>query len=180
VLDDRYVDLVDRGFDLAVRVGVPMDTSARARKLVDGRRCLVAAPAYVKAHGRPESPRDLSRHECLVHGEMDASMIWRFGRARGPELPVTVRGRVAASSSEAVLELVRRGLGLALLAEWIVADDIREKRLVPLLSGFPTPPAPIYLLTPPGRFMPTAVRALSEHLAAAIASRLASLTSRSR
>lgn len=173
VLDDRYVDLVDRGFDLAVRVGVPTDTSARARKLADGRRCLVASPAYVKAYGRPETPRDLLQHQCLVHGEIDAAARWRFGRERGAEIPVSVRGRVAANSSEAVLVMARSGLGIALLAEWLVAEDLRKKRLVALLPGFPAPPAPIYVLTPPGRFMPAAVRALSEHLAAALAVRLA-------
>jgi DNA-binding transcriptional LysR family regulator len=172
VLDDRYVELVDRGFDLAVRVGVPIDTSARARKLADGRRCLVASPAYLKAHGRPETPRDLLRHECLVHGENDASVIWRFGRERRSEIPVSVRGRVTASSSEAVLAMARSGLGVALLAEWLVAEDLRKQRLVPLLERFPAPPAPIYVLTPPSRFMPSAVRALSDHLAATLPSRL--------
>lgn len=174
VLDDRYVDLVDRGFDLAVHVGVPTDTSARARKLADGRRCLVASPAYVKAHGQPDTPRDLARHECLVHGEIDAAAQWRFGRERGAEIVVPVRGRVAANSSEAVLAMARSGLGIALLAEWLVADDIRKKKLVSLLPGFPAPPAPIYVLTRPGRFVPSAVRALSEHLAALLSVRLAS------
>lgn len=173
VLDDRHVDLVDRGFDLVVRVGVPTDTSARARKLADGRRCLVASPAYVKAHGQPDTPRDLAQHECLVHGEIDAAALWRFGRERGAEIPVPVRGRVAANSSEAVLAMARRGLGIALLAEWLVADDLRKKKLVALLPSFPAPPAPIYVLTPPSRFMPSAVRALSEHLAASLSARLA-------
>ena len=172
VLDDRYVDLVDRGFDLAVRVGVPTDTSARARKLADGRRCLVASPAYVEAHGEPKAPRDLAAHECLVHGEMDAATLWRFGRARGAEIPVTVRGRVAANSSEAVHAMARAGLGIALLAEWLVADDLARGRLVSLLPGYPAPPAPVFVLTPPGRFMPAVVRALSEHLAASLASRV--------
>lgn len=176
VLDDRLVDLVDRGFDLAVRVGVLADTSARARKLADGRRCLVASPAYLRAHGCPETPRDLLRHECLVHGEIDASVMWRFGRERGAEIPVPVSGRAAANSSEAVLVMARSGLGLALLAEWLVAEDVRKKRLVPLLERFPAPPAPIHVLTPPSRFVPSAVRALSDHLAATLPPRLAALS----
>lgn len=90
----------------------------------------MASPAYLEAHGRPETPRDLLRHECLVHGEIDASVIWCFGRERGSEIPVPVSGRVAANSSEAVLVMARGGLGLALLAEWLVAEDLRKKRLV--------------------------------------------------
>jgi len=172
VLDDRYVDLVDRGFDLAVRVGVPTDTSARARKLANGRRCLVASPAYIEAHGEPKTPRDLAAHECLVHGEMDAATLWRFGHAREAEIPVTVRGRAAANSSDAVHGMARAGLGIALLAEWLVADDLAHGRLVSLLPAYPAPPAPVFVLTPPGRFMPSAVRALSEHLATSLASRV--------
>lgn len=169
VLDDRYVDLVERGFDLAVRVGVPTDTSARARKLADGRRCLVASPAYVAAHGEPKAPGDLATHQCLVHGEMGAAPLWRFGPARGAEIPVTVRGRVAANSSEAVHGLACAGMGIALLAEWLVAEDLACGRLVSLLPAYSAPPAPIFVLTPPGRFMPSVVRALSEHLTTSIA-----------
>lgn len=172
VQSDRYVNLVEEGFDLAVRVGVPADTSARGRKLADSHRCLVAAPAYLKAHGRPRRPAELKKHQCLLHGDMAAGAIWRFGRGRGPAVPVPVRGRLAASSSEAVLEMARQGLGIALLADWLVEHDVKTRRLVPLLKGFVAPPATIYVLTPPGRYLPVAVRALIDHLAAAIAAQL--------
>jgi len=173
VLADRYVNLVEEGFDLAVRVGVPADTSARGRKLVESRRVLVAAPAYLEAHGRPRAPRDLRHHECLVHVDVSPAVIWRFGRRAGAEVPVPVRGRAAANNSEAVLAMARRGLGIALLADWLVAADLRRGRLVPLLERYTTTPAPVYALSPPGRFASTTVRALVEHLAGALGSRLA-------
>lgn len=163
VLNDRYVNLVEEGFNLAVRVGIPTDTSARGRKLADSRRCLVASPAYLRKHGRPKTPADLVRHQCLVHG--DTPGIWRFGEKQTP-----VRGRLAANNSEAVLHLARRGLGLALLADWLVSADLRRKRLVELLPDFQPPPAPIYALTPPGRYTPATVRALVEHLAISLTS----------
>jgi DNA-binding transcriptional LysR family regulator len=169
VLNDRYVNLVEEGFDLAVRVGIPADTSARGHKLADCRRYLVASPAYLEAHGRPRFPKDLRDHDCLIHGDASAAATWRFGRERGAEVPVSVRGRAAANSSEAVLLLARGGLGIALLADWLVRDDLKKKRLVPLLEDFPAPGAPVYALIPPGRYTTPTVRALSRHLAAALA-----------
>ena len=168
VLNDRYVNLVDEGFDLAIRVGVPTDTSARGRKLAESRRVLVGAPSYLASRGHPRVPN----HECLVQGDQSAGVIRRFGKASGAEKPVQVRGRFAANNSEVVLQMARRGHGLALLADWLVRDDLARGRLVPLLEEFRAPPAPIYALSPPGRFASTTVRALTEHIAAAIASRL--------
>lgn len=172
VLGDRYVNLIEEGFDLAVRVGVPTDTSARGRKLADSRRVLVAAPDYVTSRGQPRLPKDLEDHECLVHGDGNAAMVWRFGRARGADVPVRVHGRLAVNHSEAVLAMARRGLGIALLADWLVQADLDDGRLIPLLEEFTTPPAPIYVLSPPGMFTPAAVRALIEHLVAAMAAAL--------
>lgn len=172
VMNDRYVNLVDEGFDLAIRVGIPTDTSARGRKLADSRRILVAAPAYLKGRPRPQIPADLREHECLVHGDANASMVWRFGKQGEKAIPIAVRGRFAANNSESVAMMARQGLGIALLADWLVADDIKRNRLVPLIEDFTAPPAPVYAITPPGRFSSPTVRALTDHLAAAIAARL--------
>jgi DNA-binding transcriptional LysR family regulator len=164
VFNDRYVNLVEEGFDLAIRVGVPIDTSARGRKLADSRRILVASPEYLTSNGKPAVPRDLTAHECLVHGEGNAGMIWRFAKEGGVEVPVSVRGRVALNNSEAVLMMARSGLGMALLADWLVETDIKQGTLIPVLEKYHAPPAPIYALLPPGRFTSPAVRALMDHL----------------
>jgi DNA-binding transcriptional LysR family regulator len=176
VFNDRYVNLVEEGFDLAVRVGIPADTTARGRKLADSRRVLVASPAYIEAHGRPRVPKDLKKHECLVHGEANPAIVWRFVRDGGADVPVPVRGRLAANNSEAVLLMARRGLGLALLADWLVETDLKRGRLVSLLDDFSAPPAPIYALIPPGRFASPTIGALTEHLALALGPRLAAGT----
>ncbi|MFZ5896415.1 MAG: LysR family transcriptional regulator [Myxococcota bacterium] len=172
VMSDRYVNLVDEGFDLAIRVGVPMDTSARGRKIAESRRVLVGAPSYLKTHGKPRTPDDLRQHECLVHGDVNAPITWRFGKEGETGVPIPVRGRFAADNSEAVALMARRGLGLALLADWIVGEDIRRGRLVPLLREYAPPPAPVYALNPPGRFSSTTVRALTDHLIEAVGARL--------
>ena len=162
--NDRYVNVIDEGFDLAVRVGVPVDTSARGHKRAESRRVLVASPGYIKARGQPTAPRDLKRHECLVHGDASSPAIWRFASGDGDGIPVAVRGRAAANNSEAVLALARSGLGIALLADWLVRGELKKGGLVELLPAFRAPPAPIYALSPPGRFLSPAVRALIEHL----------------
>ncbi|HET9959176.1 MAG TPA: LysR family transcriptional regulator [Polyangiaceae bacterium] len=172
VMSDRYVNLVEEGFDLALRVGVPTDTSARGRKIAESRRVLVAAPAYLRAHGTPRTPEDLRRHQCLVHGDANVPGTWRFGRAGESGVPISVKGRVAANNSEAVALMARRGLGLALLADWMVAEDIRRGRLVPLLPEYALPPAPVYALSPPGRFSSTTVGALIDHIAQVVPARI--------
>ncbi|HEY6908858.1 MAG TPA: LysR family transcriptional regulator [Myxococcales bacterium] len=168
VFDDRYVNLVEDGFDLAIRVGIPADTSAHGWKLADSDRVLVASPSYLDSRGRPLAPEDLGEHECLVRADTDAAAVWRFGRTAGSHLPATVRSRFAANNSEVALLMAVRGLGIALLPDWLVEDDLRQGRLLPLLGEFTAPPAPIHALTPPGRFKSPTIRALIAHLAAAL------------
>jgi DNA-binding transcriptional LysR family regulator len=173
VFNDRYVNLVQEGFDLAVRVGIPADGSDRGRKLADSRRVLVASPAYLGSRAAPRSPKDLKQHECLVHGDGNVAMVWRFARDSGADIPVAVRGRVTANNSEAVLQMARRGFGVALLADWLVKEDLRRGRLLPMLQEFVAPSAPIYALRPPGKFASRTARALTDHLARSLAVRLA-------
>jgi len=172
VFDDRYVNLVEDGFDLAIRVGVPRDTSARGRKLAVSSRILVASPEYLQEHGKPTCPRDLKDHECIAHRDEHVPTTWRFQRAGDAEIPVTVGGRLVANNSEAVLAMAQAGLGLVLLAEWLVEPDLRRNTLVPLLEDYSTPPAPVYALTTPGRYTPAAVRTLLEHLVISLGARL--------
>jgi DNA-binding transcriptional LysR family regulator len=170
--NDRYVRLVDEGFDMAVRVGVPTDSSARGRKVADGKRRVVAAPSYLESRGWPRSPSDLAAHDCVVHEQAGQPTIWRFGRAGEASVPVSVAGRISASNSEAALAFVRAGLGIALLADWLVADDVAQGRVVSLLDEHSTPPAPVFVLMPEGRHPTALVRALGAALSKGIAARM--------
>ncbi|MEM6292363.1 MAG: LysR family transcriptional regulator [Myxococcota bacterium] len=159
---DQYVSLVEQGFDVAIRVGRAVDSTLQAHPLASTERVLVASPGYLKQHGAPSSPKALREHACLTHSGAlgDAWSFLRGGRTQR----VSVRGRVSTNNSEAALALARSGLGLCLLATWLVDADLRSGRLVPVLEAYEAPPAPIRALTPPGRRVPTRVRAFIEHL----------------
>jgi DNA-binding transcriptional LysR family regulator len=179
VFADRFVNLVDEGFDVAVRVGVTTDASFRVRKLADGGRSLVASKAYLEARGSPRRPAQLEQHDCLVHSDAEPSVIWRFGTRAGAEVPVRVTGRVSVTNSEAALTLARAGHGIALLADWLVGADLAAGRLVRLLERFRTPPAPVFAVLPPGRYTPRLTRLFVDHLAGDLGQRLKNAGSRS-
>lgn len=113
----------------------------------------------------------MTDHECLDHVHPGAPKTWVFTRRNKSER-VAVRGRVSADNSEATLALSRSGLGICMLASWLVDADIRTGRLVPLLEDYELPRAPISALTPPGRHVPSHVRLLIEHLRDGIAKAL--------
>lgn len=168
---DRYVSLVEEAYDLAIRVGIPVDSSLQSHRLGDGGRRLVAAPGYLERHGTPAVPADLERHQCLAHTELSTRAAWSFRKGRR-SFKVRVGGRVAANHSESTLYMARAGLGVALLASWLVADDLQSGALVPLLPAYEPPRAPVRALTPPGRFVAPRVRALIEHLREGLANAL--------
>lgn len=162
VFDDRYLNLVEEGFDVAVRVGVPKDTSARARALGRTPRRLVASPGYLKRVGAPASPADLSAHVALLHSGVERA-TWTFTRD-GRTHRARVSGRLTANHSDTLRTYARAGLGVALLAAWLVDGDIARGRLVSLLDAYRPPTAPIQALMPPGRFVAPKVRAFVDHL----------------
>ncbi len=162
VFSDAYVGLVEEGFDLALRTGPSNDSTLRARTLTKTPRRLVASPGYVRRHGSPTIPNELRAHECLLHsGALGGA--WSFVR-EGRQHRVRVQGRLRTNNSEATLALSRRGLGICLLASWLVDPEIRAGRLVSLLEDYVAPPAKITALTPPGHHAPVLVRAMTDHL----------------
>ena len=163
LFSDRYVNLVEAAIDVAIRVGIPVDSSFRARSLGVSRRFLVAAPDYCDRAPALTTPGDLRAHPCLTHTALGAGDVWTFQRQE-QTVRAPVGGRFAANNSEALLAMARAGLGIALLASWLVADDLRSGRLVALLPGWRPPPAPTQALTPPSRFQPPRVRLLLDHL----------------
>jgi DNA-binding transcriptional LysR family regulator len=158
--EDRTVDLVAGGFDLAVRLGTLEDSALIARRIAPSRRILVGSPDYLDARGRPEHPRDLAVHEHLVYGNEQ----WRF-RVGNRWENVRLKPRLRADNGEMLRAAAAEGLGLCVLPTFIASPALQSGALLPLLRDFPMPEVGLHLLMPPGRAVTARVRALSDFLA---------------
>lgn len=162
-LDDRFVDLVDGGYDLAIRIGALEDSTLVARRLATTDVVVVGAPAYFARHGVPRHPEELRDHNCLTYrhhrGRRDE---WRF---TGPDGVVTVRvsGNLR-STGIALRNAARAGLGLTYPPRFMVAADIAAGRLQPVLTDWCRDGIGIHAVTPQGRQLPAKTRALIDFL----------------
>lgn len=157
---DRAVNVVDDGFDLAVRVGQPDDSSLIIRKLCSVRIVAVAARAYLERHPAPETPADLARHDCIIDTNFRDPRRWPFGKPPG----TPVSGRLRFSNAEACLQAAEDGLGLACLPAFVAGEAIRAGRVVRLLPDYETAPYDIFLLYPHSRHLAAKVRLLVDAL----------------
>ncbi|TCO36831.1 LysR family transcriptional regulator [Dokdonella fugitiva] len=160
-LSNRNVDLVEEAFDVAIRVGELRDSRLVARRLGDSRRILVASAAYLAAAGRPRRPADLDRHACLVLDVGAIAERWELER-RGHGETVRVRARVRSNNALALLDACRVGVGIALLPQFAVADDLAAGRLVRVLDAWAAMEQGIFAIYPGNRFIPAKVRAFVE------------------
>jgi DNA-binding transcriptional LysR family regulator len=163
-LSDRSVNLVDDGFDLAIRIADLADSSLAARKLAPNRRVVCASPEYLRRHGLPRTPQDLVEHNCLTAN--DFAMNWEYKGPRGEPGSVRVSGRYACDNWEVLREWALAGLGVALKSTWDVRLQLEDGSLVSLCPGytFDTEVA-IYAVYPHRRFLPAKTRAFIEFLA---------------
>ena len=165
VMNDRNVDLVDEGFDMAVRIGTLADSSLVARKLAPMRRTVFASPAYLQARGTPASPDDLKAHECLCYSNLGMSQEWRFVRPDGRPWPVEVHGRLHANNGDALRAAALRGFGLAVLPSFFVGRDLQSGALVSVLDAFMPQDSALYVVYPHARHLSPKVRAFVDFLA---------------
>ena len=165
-LNDRRVDLVEEGYDVAVRIGLLADSSLVARRLAPSRLLLCAAPGYLAAHGRPAAPEDLAGHDCLVYSYRSAGSQWHF---RGPDglRRVKVAGRLRVNNGDTLLAAALGGLGIALLPSFIAGDDLRAGRLERVLPGWREAEEPsVHAVYPASRNLSPKVRVFVDFLAA--------------
>jgi len=141
-LNDRFVDLVEEGFDVGVRIAHLKDSSLVARRLAPSRSVLCAAPEYLAAHGMPRTVEDLSAHECLLYSYQVSGGKWRFDGPNGRR-ELRVQGRLRANSGESVLAAALAGFGIARLPSFICGDALRDGRLIRLLPDWIDPFEPV-------------------------------------
>lgn len=168
VLTDRFVDLVDEGFDVAVRIGQLKDSSLIVRRLAPGRRILCASPDYLARHPPPEHPRHLVRQACLHYGYSVSGTIWQL---RGPDgdHSVAIRPSFCANNGEVLLHMAIDGLGVAPLPTFLCGAAVRSGQLVRLLPAYQPPEITINAIWPSSRLLPAKVRAFVDFLAARFA-----------
>ncbi|WP_420416291.1 LysR family transcriptional regulator [Pacificispira sp.] len=163
-LNDRYVDLIEEGVDLAIRIGNLSDQSMIAKKLGQDSRHLVASPSYLERHGEPAHPGELMKHSCVIYTYQRTPERWLFS---GPDgvVEVTVSGRVRANSGEVMRSAVLSGHGIAILGGYSVRHDISAGRLVALLPGYPIQPLDVQIIYSPTRHLSRKSRAFIDFYA---------------
>ena len=145
-LNDRMVDLVEEGFDAAIRIGALEDSGMVARPLRPYAMVICAAPAYLARHGTPRTPDDLARHECVDFMQWSRHMRWRLSGKEARHDGVTAESRFRSNNGQALRMAALHGFGIVMQAEILMAGDIAAGRLVPLLADYVPAPRPMHLV----------------------------------
>jgi DNA-binding transcriptional LysR family regulator len=162
ILNDRNLELIDEGLDVAIRIGPLADTGMVARQVGEVRRILVASPDYLARHGTPASIDDLSQHEIIFGSGVSKSPEWRF-RQGGRERLVHLTPRLLVNDVESVLMAVRAGRGIARLLSYQPAEEIAAGTLVRLLAESEPPALPVHVVVASKRHMAPKLRAFLDH-----------------
>ncbi|MCF6272589.1 MAG: LysR family transcriptional regulator [Rhodobacteraceae bacterium] len=162
--NDRQVDLVDEGYDLAIRIAKLEDSTLKARKLVEITRVVSASPAYLQAHGTPKTPNDLKQHKILHYANPDAG-AWYFTTPSGRKSSVNLSAKMVSNNGDFLCHAAVEGHGIVLAPSFIVWEALKAKKLVPLLCAHRPEPLAAYAVYPQTRHLPHRVRALIDLLA---------------
>ena len=164
-LSDAQVDIVGDGFDAAIRIAALPDSSLQARRLCDMPLYLVAAPSYLKAHGRPKHPLHLSEHVGFSYSYQLTADTWRFRDRNGETASVRPQGPLRVNNGEAMLPAIIGGLGLGVLPEFIVRDVLKTKEVEIVLPGWSLSQSAVHWVTPPGGPRPKRIEVLADFFA---------------
>lgn len=150
VMDDRAVDLVEEGIDIALRMGPLSDSTLTARKIGQCKRLVLGTPAYFSRAGVPRTPADLAAHQAIVLAQPTLSSAWSF-RQGSTETSITAQGRVRVTAGEGVRAAVLADIGLAVTSEWLFADELKAGVVVPVLEDWELAPLDLWSIFPTGR-----------------------------
>jgi DNA-binding transcriptional LysR family regulator len=164
--NNRRVDLIEEGYDLAVRIGHLDDsTSVIARRLGVQKMVVCAAPSYLLRNGQPHSPDELQKHDCITYYYGGRSSPWLFPAGGGRSQPQQVQGRLRLGSGDVIADAVLNGDGLAQLPTWLIASHLKSGALVAILPDHVCPGLPIHAIWPDGRQQTPKVRVVVDELA---------------
>ena len=163
-LSERFVDLVDEGFDLAVRIGAPGGQNVVARRVGATRILCCASASYLERHGEPREPEELANHQCLSYEYLPTRNLWTFRDPKGGERSVRIAGPVHSNNGRFLVGLAAEGIGISREPDFILAPELRAGRLKPILEQFESPPLPIYVVYPSRRHLSAKVRAFADFL----------------
>lgn len=150
VLDDRNVDLIEAGIDVALRMGDLVDSGLTARKIAQSRRLVLGTPAYFESVGEPLAPADLTSHQAIVYDQRGGGAVWAFEQGL-EKTTVNVRGRLRISAAEGIREAVLAGLGLTISSEWMFAPELQAGTVKPVLQDWTLPSIDLWAVFPTGR-----------------------------
>jgi DNA-binding transcriptional LysR family regulator len=170
-LDDRKLDLVEAGFDLAIRIGELPDSSLVARALCPCPLVVCAAPSYLQRRGKPSVPDDLRRHEAVIYSYSDVPSQWAFTGRSGQTIAVPVAGRVRMNNSLALREVLLQGAGIMVTPRFVVETDLRAGRLTALLDDYRLREMTVYAVYPERRHLSPKVRAFIDFMGGRLGAR---------
>jgi DNA-binding transcriptional LysR family regulator len=166
--EDRYINLVEQGIDLAIRMGRLADSTLGARYLGHNPWVTVAAPSYLKVHGTPKTPKDLTQHACLIYSTVQGDDRWMMtgptGGPDGKEHVVPVRGPLRSNNLSAVLAAAREGLGVAVLPWYVARESVADGAVKPILERYALPTQEIHAVYPSPKLVPSKVSSFIEFL----------------
>ncbi len=163
-LNDRVVDLVEEGFDLAIRVAAEIDPGLVARKLTRARILACASPGYLKKHGAPKSPAELAQRNCLAYTYSVLQNDWRF-RKKGAERSVRVSGNFRSNNGDILVNAAVAGLGVVIQPSFLAFEALRRRELVRILPDWEADELTVFAVYPHRKFLPPKVRSFIDFLA---------------
>lgn len=167
VLDDRSVDLLGEGVDVALRMGTLDDSTMTTRRISSARRFVVGTPSYFAEAGVPQTPVELNRHQAVVYSLRGGGESWLFSRSDGSDSTVTLSGRISVNAAEGMRTAVLGHMGLAVASEWMFAPELANGTVQAVLTDWTLPPIDLWAVFPSGRMATTKARAFIafvEHL----------------
>ncbi|MBK0325872.1 LysR family transcriptional regulator [Rhodobacteraceae bacterium F11138] len=164
VLNNRYVELISEGFDLAVRIGDLEDSTLRARKLTETTKRMIAAPSYFERYGRPQKIDDLNEHKLLHYSNQPSGNVWKLTAPSGEKRQVRTAGWLSVNDGQSLLNAAIAGLGIAYLPSYLYAQALRDGMVEDAIPTLPVESQGIYAVYPPGRFTQPKVRAFIDFL----------------